>query len=157
MHKRNTANFTFKIKAWIHAKKYTKLQRAFASHFFDLLGKIMMRNEQSGIEKLIPGVWNTGKAPVAAVLDHSRASWDLHWPVDWRMSILPVVCHLCNVQIEHWCFHFSYYWFEDFHHPWMVSLVVFISYGLCLSITAPTSVPLPFPVKCNAIINRSSE
>lgn len=108
--------------------------------------EIIVGYEQSRIEKLIPGVRNTRKAPMAAILEHSRASWDFPLPVNWRVPILSVVCHPCNVEIKHWRLHFCYDRFKHSHHPWICCNVCVTGYGLHFAMAGSPSVPLPFPI-----------
>lgn len=104
--------------------------------------------QQGGIEKFIPVVRNTREAPMATVLEHVRCPRDLDRPINRRMPIFPVGCHLCDIKIKHRCFHFWYHSFQGAHHPWIRCKACLVGNRFCFSITPPAStIQLPFPVK----------
>ena len=74
-----------------------------------LLEHLMLFDQKLSINQLIPGIWYSRKAPVAAVLISLRRSpllvSQVLLPKDGRVCILSVVSHSRYVQVYNWSFH----------------------------------------------------
>lgn len=63
-------------------------------------------------------------------------------PVNWWMTILPEICHSCNIQVGDMSFHPFEYFLQYGHLGWIWPQICLILDGLSLMITLPTRIPL---------------
>ena len=111
-----------------------------------LLHRMLLFQKNLCVEKLVPGVRYSRKAPVAAVLVQLRRFSllfsQLLLAVDWRVGLLPVVSHPCYVQVHNGCFHPMEHLLQNAHLCWVWREVLVIHYWLCFLVTTAAWIPL---------------